>query len=272
MLLTPILDMAFSASYIPITIFHLLATSPSKLFSWSSFQKAWFSNFWSWFGSMMRNNAATVVSPLLQSHASGTILDIGPGSGEWVYLYAPTANKISRIYGVEPNVEHHAALRKAVEAAGLKDVYEILAVGAEELGYVGLEEGSVDTIVTVQTLCSCPDPQGVIGSLYPLLKKGGTWVVYEHVRTKYHDEFVGYFWQRKYKANGVVWLFSLMALLLAFVNLIWPVFFGGCDITRPTDQWLFEVGDWEEVELRAGEGEGPYNTIPHSLGTLVKRK
>jgi hypothetical protein len=37
----------------------------------------------------------------------------------------------------------------------------------------------------------------VIGGLYPLLRKGGKWVVYEHVKTKYRDEFVGYFWQRK---------------------------------------------------------------------------
>ncbi|KAI4851093.1 S-adenosyl-L-methionine-dependent methyltransferase [Aureobasidium sp. EXF-8845] len=253
MLLTPLLDMAFSASYIPITIFRLLTTSPSKLLSWSSFQKAWFSNFWSWFGSMMRTNAATVVAPLIRSHASGVILDIGPGSGEWVYLYSSTVNKVIKIYGVEPNLEHHVALRKAVEAAGLQDIYEILPVGAEDLGHVGLGDESVDTIVTVQTLCSCPNPQGIVGSLYPMLKKGGTWVVYEHVRTKYRDEFVGYFWQ-------------------PFVNLIWPIFFGGCDITRPTDQWLRDVGDWKEVSLRAGEGEGPYNTIPHSLGTLVKKK
>ena len=59
---------------------------------------------------------------------------------------------------------------------------------------------------------------------------------------------------------------------LAFVNLIWPTFFGGCDIARPTDEWLREAGDWQEVSLRAGEGEGPYDTIPHSLGILVKRK
>jgi SAM-dependent methyltransferase len=216
MLLTPLLDMAFSASYIPITIFRLLTTSPSKLLSWSSFQKARFSNFWAWFGSMMRTNAATVVAPLIRTHASGVILDIGPGSGEWVYLYANTVNKVTKIYGVEPNLEHHFALRKAVEAVGLQDIYEILPVGAEDLTHVGLGNESVDTIVTVQTLCSCPDPRGIIGSLYPLLKKGGTWVIYEHVRTKYRDEFVGYFWQRKFTAVLMVCCSLLMAPLCSF--------------------------------------------------------
>jgi SAM-dependent methyltransferase len=200
-LLEPLLLIAYSATYIPLTIFRLLFSSPTKLLSWSSFKNAWFSNFWSQFGSVARTNAATIVSPLIHSHASGVILDIGPGSGKWVYLYASTVNPITKIYGVEPNFEHHGALRKAVETAGLKHVYEILPVGAEELGYVGLEEGSVDTIVTLQVLCSCPDPRGVIGALYPLLKKGGKWVVYEHVKTKYRDEFVGYFWQRRSESN-----------------------------------------------------------------------
>jgi ubiquinone/menaquinone biosynthesis C-methylase UbiE len=217
MLLTPLLDMVFSASYIPITIFRLLTTSPSKLLSWSSFQKAWFSNFWAWFGNMMRTNAATVVAPLIRSHASGVVLEIGPGCGEWVYLYANTANKVTKIYGVEPNFEHHAALRKAVQDAGLEDVYEILPVGAEDLGHVGLQKESVDTIVTVQTLCSCPNPQGIIGSLYPLLKKGGTWVVYEHVKTKYRDEFVGYFWQRKFKTDTV--FLAVLPLTIPFQRL-----------------------------------------------------
>ncbi|KAK6005130.1 hypothetical protein QM012_007909 [Aureobasidium pullulans] len=251
-LLRPLLLLSYSASYIPITIFRLLLSSPFKLLSWSSFQHAWFGNFWSWFGGVSRQNANPVVSPLVRANVSGIVLDIGPGSGEWVNLYAATANKVSKVYGVEPNPEHHAALRRRVEAAGLKDIYEILPVGAQDLGMQGLEIESVDTIVTLQTLCSCPGPQDIIKSLYPYLKKGGTWVVYEHVKTKYHNDFVGY-WQ-------------------PFVNLIWPTFFGGCDIARPTDEWLREVGDWEEVLLRAGEGEGPYDTIPHSLGTLVKRK
>lgn len=219
---------------------------------------------------MSRQNANAVVAPLVRANVSGVVLDIGPGSGEWVNLYAATANKVTKVYGVEPNPEHHAALRRRVEAAGLKGIYEILPVGAQDLGSVGLQHESVDTIVTLQTLCSCPGPQDIIKSLYPYLKKGGTWLVYEHVKTKYHNNFVGY-WQRKC-TFGSYQLSFLTLFFAAFVNLIWPTFFGGCDIARPTDEWLREAGEWEEVSLRAGEGEGPYDTIPHSLGTLVKRK
>ena len=55
------------------------------------------------------------------------------------------------------------------------------------------------------------------------------------------------------------------------INQIWPTFFNGCDITRPTDEWLLQAGEWQEVKLRPGEGEGPYDTVPHVIGHLVKK-
>jgi len=56
------------------------------------------------------------------------------------------------------------------------------------------------------------------------------------------------------------------------INTVWPHFFNGCDITRPTDEWLLQAGEWEEVNLRPGKGEGKYDTVPHTIGTLTKRK
>lgn len=52
---------------------------------------------------------------------------------------------------------------------------------------------------------------------------------------------------------------------------MWPTFFNGCDITKPTDEWLLRAGEWEEVQLRPGAGEGKYDTVPHVIGTLTKR-
>jgi SAM-dependent methyltransferase len=69
-----------------------------------------------------------------------------------------------------------------------------------------VQRGSVDTIVTVQCLCSIPGPERVIRDLYPLLKPGGRWIVYEHVRTKFQGEFVGV-WQRE--SFSLVFIFSL---------------------------------------------------------------
>lgn len=56
------------------------------------------------------------------------------------------------------------------------------------------------------------------------------------------------------------------------LNIIWPHFLGGCDITRPTDEWLLQAGEWETVALRPGVGEGPYDTVPHITGHLVKKR
>lgn len=130
----------------------------------------------------------------------------GPGAGNWVHLYpnpnakanaklkesagsAPggvTAAVVTKVYGVEPNLEHHASLRRKVKEAGLDGLYEIVGAGAEELGGLGLEigKGTVDTVVTKQVLCSVPAPERLVRELYGYLKPGGVWIVYEHVKTK----------------------------------------------------------------------------------------
>ncbi|KAM0698632.1 hypothetical protein Q7P36_002099 [Cladosporium allicinum] len=252
-LLRPLLLLSYSAFYIPHTIFNLIATANIKpLTNFSSFKDHWFARFWTWFGPRSREAAAAKVTPLIQNNARGVLLDIGPGSGQWLFLFARALNpSITKIYGVEPNVGLHAELRANAVKAGLGDVYEVIGCGAEELGTKGgVQQGSVDTIVTVQCLCSIPGPERVIRDLYPLLKPGGKWLVYEHVRTKFQNDFVGV-WQRA-------------------INLIWPHFFNGCDICRPTDEWLLQAGKWDKVELRAGVGEGKFDTVPHVLGTLTK--
>jgi len=214
-LLGPLLLIYYSATYIPSTILSLLKASDFKpLTNVSLFKEIWFARFWTWFGSRAAENAAPKVTPLIQNNASGTVLDIGPGSGQWLFLYARALNpSITKIYGVEPNVGLHAELRRKVVEAGLEGVYEVIGCGAEELGSKGgVQRGSVDTIVTVQCLCSIPGPERVIGDLYPLLRGGGKWIVYEHVRTKYQGDFVGG-WQREF-------LFFFFSLFFVCLNVL----------------------------------------------------
>ncbi|KAK0774932.1 hypothetical protein LTR91_008391 [Friedmanniomyces endolithicus] len=254
-LLRPLLLLSYSAYYILPTLLALLSTlNLTPLLSLSAFKDAWFARFWAFFGPLSRESAAPNVMPLLQNSARGVCLDIGPGSGQWLYLFARANNsEITKIYGVEPNVGMHGELRANAVKAGLGEVYEVIGCGAQELGTKGgIGVGSVDTIITVQCLCSIPTPERIIKELYPLLKPGGKWLVYEHIRTKYQGDFVAH-WQRA-------------------INTVWPHFFDGCDITRPTDEWLLQAGEWEEVNLRSGAGEGKYDTVPHTIGTLTKRK
>ena len=199
-LLNPLLFLAYSAYYIFPTIYDLIVSFNFKpFFSIDEFKDAWFARFWVFFGPKSRESAAPKVMPLLQNSARGVCLDIGPGTGQWLYLFARANNKdITKIYGVEPNRGMHAELRQNAVAAGLGDIYEIVGCGAEELDTKGgIQKGSIDTIITVQCLCSVPTPEKIIKNLYPMLKPGGRWLVYEHIKTKHQGEFVGY-WQSKY--------------------------------------------------------------------------
>lgn len=59
---------------------------------------------------------------------------------------------------------------------------------------------------------------------------------------------------------------------LGLLDHVWPVFFDGCSLTRPTDEWLTGAGEWESIELGAEEGQGRYDTIPRVVGKLIKKR
>lgn len=115
----------------------------------------------------------------------GVVLEVGPGTGLWasVFAHPSLAQGISKIYGVEPNVAHHAELRQRIAAAGLGEKYEVVPCGIEDLAASGrVEKGSVDCVMSVMCLCSIPEPEKHVKELFGYLKEGGRWFVYEHVR------------------------------------------------------------------------------------------
>lgn len=90
------------------------------------------------------------------------------------------------MYGVEPCLHLHQALRKQVKESGLTDIYDIVPCGIEddeELKKHGITLGSIDTVLSVQVLCSVPDPDEMMQRIYALMKAGGQLIVYEHVRS-----------------------------------------------------------------------------------------
>lgn len=209
--------MLIACTYLPSAASHLYKTSgPSALFSWDKLQGAWFSKFWAWAGPRIRENNGPRITALLEGRVtggqvvdevvgepiSGVVLDVGPGLGYWVDLYARAdisitdsndnarrrAGKgkgVSKVYGVEPNIQSHPGLRQRAKAAGLDGVYEILPVGIEDIAKeTVVEKGSVDAIVSVLCLCSIPDPEKNIKELHSYLKPGGRWYLYEHVAVK----------------------------------------------------------------------------------------
>lgn len=145
-----------------------------------------FGKLWLRLNTTIANNELSTVLPSLVAKASGTVLEIGPGSGNQLSRY--DRSKIDRIYGVEPNVDLHAALQLTIKECGLSDVYTIVPCGVEDvvtLREYGIDGESVDTVMSVQVLCGVPRPEKVVKELYGLLKPGGQMIVYEHVRS--HD-------------------------------------------------------------------------------------
>lgn len=178
------------------------------------------------------------------------MLELGPGSGNQLPRY--DVSKIARIYGVEPNIALHDALRKKIKESGLSDVYTIVPCGVEDtttLKEYGIETGSVDTVVSVQVLCSVPRPKEVVTGLYALLRPGGEMIVYEHVSS---EDAVSGVVQRIY-------------------NVVWPFAMGGCQLDRPTGRYLLEAESWATVELETPKEEDGWLVLPRVSGRLVKQ-
>ncbi len=105
-LLEPWQFLGLALTFLPATLLSLLlAFDFGTLLSWPRLQDAWFGRFWAYVGPMIRLNAEQKVVPLLQGRVthgvvpsttdnndnnppplppvSGTVLEIGPGSGMW---------------------------------------------------------------------------------------------------------------------------------------------------------------------------------------------
>ena len=126
----------------------------------------------------------TTAVPSLVGSVSGVVLELGPASGSQIPRY--NTAKLTKVYGVEPCRSLHAGLRATTKKHDLGEIYEIVPCGMEdaaELTRRGITEGTIDTVLSIQVLCSVKDPKETAKLLYRLLKPGGSIVLYEHVRS-----------------------------------------------------------------------------------------
>ena len=65
--------------------------------------------------------------------------------------------------------------------------------------------------------------------------------------------------------------FGWLLMEVVFVNLFWPFFFHGCNLTRPTDEMILRVGGWEHVEMKKPDGQNRYMPCPGMLGVFIKK-
>ena len=169
---------------------------------------------------------------------SGTVLEIGPGTGVNLKYFPAGVQWI----GIEPNVFMHDYLRHEAERQGLE---VDLRTGTAE--HLDAADASVDAVVSTLVLCSVNDVAGALAEIRRVLKPGGRFVFIEHVA-----------------ASPGTWLRRLQRV----VRPLWTVIADGCHPDRET---------WKHVE-QAGFKQLEYDHFrvstpvvgPHVAGVAVK--
>jgi ubiquinone/menaquinone biosynthesis C-methylase UbiE len=177
----------------------------------------------------MRNqNVARIRSELIPL-ASGTVLEVGIGSGLNLPFYS---SRVSSVCGLDPSLELLDMARK--RAKGTSVPVTLVAQGAEEK--LPLDEQSVDTVVVTWSLCSMRDPLSALRQVRRVLRSTGQLLFVEHglapdarVRT----------WQNR-------------------LNPVWRRIGGGCNLNRKIDDLIRSAGfEIRELEMKYLPGPKP---------------
>lgn len=110
----------------------------------------------------------------LLSQASGTVIELGAGSGLNLPHY-PDA--VDRLILTEPG--EHMAKRLRERADAYPQPTEVIDAGAELLP---LPDASADTVVATLVFCTVDDPRAAIQEVTRVLRPGGRFLFIEHVR------------------------------------------------------------------------------------------
>ncbi|KAL8643717.1 MAG: hypothetical protein Q9210_007585 [Variospora velana] len=228
----------------------LVKRRPQDLLKTTKFADDAFSRFWLMLAPKLAEREVEMGVPALVASASGTVIEIGPGSGSQVGRYDPA--KITKIFGIEPNLGLHDKLRENVKKAGLSDVYTIVPCGVEDVQGLrkhDVDQQAFDTVLSIQVLCCVPDPKETAAALYRLLKPGGKMIVYEHVKSR---DFVS-------------------SIVQDIYNIVWPHVLANCHLNRDTARTLREAGEWAKDDLeRSPFQEDAWQAFPHIWGRLTK--
>ena len=204
---------------------------------------------------------------------------MGAGFGLSIEYFDRT--RVSRYIALEPNTLMHNHIRSKANKAGFHEsdgTLLILSYGAQDTHSIlsslshhqqqeqqEQQQPVVDTILSVLTLCSIPDPQRTISKLVrDVLKSGGQLLYFEHVLSVRDDVA---WWQR-------------------FWAPVWACVFDGCRMDRPSDIWIRDLkinGDggvggsddddnatWMEWKIYDYPDEDEENLFCHRLGKFVK--
>ena len=155
----------------------------------------------------LRKQRAVVASPL-----SGTVLEIGFGSGLNLPFYPPA---VQRLLAVDPATLGRTLAKARLEAAPFP--VEFVGLDGEQLP---VDADSVDHVLCTWTLCTIPDAPRALAEVRRVLKPGGALHFVEHGK---HPDPRAARWQDR-------------------LNPIQNRFAGGCNLNRPIDDLVRDSG------------------------------
>jgi ubiquinone/menaquinone biosynthesis C-methylase UbiE len=174
----------------------------------------------------MQSKVATAERRRVIPLASGTVLEVGVGSGLNLPFYGP---EVQRLYALDPSRELWKMARKRVREVAFP--VEFLAASAER---IPLEDRSVDTVVSTWTLCTIPDPWLALSEMRRVLKPEGQLIFVEHGRSP--DPGVEA-WQNRFTP-------------------VWKRVAGGCHLNRSIDALIADAG-FDITQIERGYRRGP---------------
>ncbi|KAK7062698.1 hypothetical protein VNI00_000186 [Paramarasmius palmivorus] len=221
---------------------------------------------WTGFADGTDENGRPVKEALITQNAYGVVLDLGAGHGHTVnYL---DRNKVKTYVALEPNARMHPLIRQKANEAGYTEAdgsFILLSCYAEDttsiLKLMDRGPHPVDTIISVLTICTIPDPEITVQKLVrDVLRPGGQILFYEHVLSPRRDVA---WWQR-------------------FWAPVWGVLLDGCRLDRPSHLWVEQMEDiadngekisvWKEGKSWGKPGEPEENLWWHQAGRYVKKE
>ena len=180
----------------------------------------------------MRHKEITRYRAEVAPRASGTVLEIGMGSGLNLHYYRGAT---TRLLALDPSVP---LLRMAkARAKKVQFPVELMALAGER---IPLADHSIDAVVMTWTLCSIADPAKALAEIRRVLKPSGRLLFAEHGRAP--DDRIAT-WQRR-------------------LNPVWGPLAGGCHLDRKIDDLVRDAG-FRFDDLRKG-----YARLPRVFGFM----
>lgn len=177
---------------------------------------------------------------MLFSDLPPSILELGSGTGA-NFRYFPRG---TRVTAVEPNPYMHKTLRRTAARQGIE--LEVLPQSADS---IGLEDQSVDAVVSTLLLCTVQDPEATVKEVYRLLRPGGRFYFLEHVAAP-----AGSSTRRLQEA----------------VSRPWAWFFEGCHTHRNTLATLEGAG-FEDLSVEHYRARSPFLPVNPQIAGVARK-